>query len=184
TSSLNFSERVLEFDQLRQVLSAYTASPLGRERITQLMPSVERAWIERQQQLTDELRGYLRTGGRFDFHGLLDPTQLINKSRIAGAALEILEIRDLLLVADRATEWRQIALNPAANIAEKWHAVRDLSAAIADFAPLLRYFGNKILPDGTLDDRASPELARIRRDIEKQKRAIQESLRGYLRRLS
>src|SRR6266704_3965942 len=37
---------------------------------------------------------------------------------------------------------------------------------------------------GTLYDRASPELARIRREVEKQKRAIQESLRGYLRRLS
>ena len=56
--------------------------------------------------------------------------------------------------------------------------------ALADFTPLLRYFGNKILPDGTLDDRASPELARIRREIEKQKRTIQESLRSYLRRLS
>ena len=48
----------------------------------------------------------------------------------------------------------------------------------------MRYFRNKILPDGTLDDRASPELARIRREIEKQKRTIQESLRAYLRRLS
>ncbi len=184
SSTLNFSERVLEFDQLRQLLAAYTASPLGRERVEQLTPSMDRSWIERQQQLTDELRGYLRTGGHFDFHGLLDPTQLINKSRIAGAALEILEIRDLLLVADRAAEWRQIATNPAANIADKWDAVGELSARLADFAPLLRYFGNKILPDGTLDDKASPELARIRRDIEKQKRAIQESLRGYLRRLS
>ena len=62
--------------------------------------------------------------------------------------------------------------------------MRELSQDIADFTPLLRYFGNKILPDGTLDDRASPELARIRREIEKQKRAIQESLRSYLRRLS
>ena len=60
----------------------------------------------------------------------------------------------------------------------------ELSEQIADFAPLLRYFRNKILPDGTLDDKASPELARIRREIEKQQRAIQESLRGYLRRLS
>ena len=31
---------------------------------------------------------------------------------------------------------------------------------------------------------ASPELGRIRRDVEKQKRLIQESLRGYLRRLA
>ncbi len=45
-------------------------------------------------------------------------------------------------------------------------------------------FRNKIQPDGTLDDKASPELSRIRREIEKQRRSIQDSLRGYLRRLS
>ncbi len=180
----NSSERVLEFDQFRQLLAAYTASPLGRERVLQLMPSCDRLWIERRQQITEELRGYLRAGGSFDFHGLLDPSPLIAKSRIGGAALEITEIRDLLLVADRAAEWREIALHPAANIEAHWQAVRELSLGIADFTPLLRYFRNKILPDGTLDDRASPELARLRRDIEKQKRAIQESLQGYLRRLS
>ncbi|HZP23102.1 MAG TPA: Smr/MutS family protein, partial [Terriglobales bacterium] len=177
-------ERLLEFDQLRQLLGAYTASPLGHDRVMQLVPSRDRDWIQRQQQLTDELRGYLKTGARFDFHGLVDPSEIIDKSRIHGAALEIAEIRDLLLVADRAAEWREIALHPAANLAGKWEAIAELSQAIADFTPLLRYFQNKILPDGTLDDRASPELARIRRDIEKQKRAIQESLRAYLRRLS
>jgi DNA mismatch repair protein MutS2 len=35
-----------------------------------------------------------------------------------------------------------------------------------------------------LEDKASPELARIRREVEKQRRSIQESLRGYLRRLA
>jgi DNA mismatch repair protein MutS2 len=180
----NTSERVLEFDQFRQLLAIYTASPLGHERVMQLTPSRDRQWIERQHQLTEELRGYLRTGGRFDFHGLLDPEQLIDKARIAGAALEIVEIRDLLLLADRAAEWREIALHPAAAIQDKWHAVTELSEGIADFTLLLRHFRNKILPDGTLDDRASSELARIRREIEKQKRTIQESLRAYLRRLS
>jgi DNA mismatch repair protein MutS2 len=178
------SERVLEFDQLRQLLAIYTGSPLGRTRVMELTPSGDRSWIERQQQLTEELRGYIRSGGRFDLHGLLDPTALIDKSRIAGAALEITEIRDLLLIADRAAEWREIALHPAANIADKWNAVAELSHGVADFTLLLRHFRNKILPDGTLDDRASPELARIRREVEKQKRAIQESLRAYLRRLS
>ena len=48
--------------------------------------------------------------------------------------------------------------------------MRELSQNVADFTELLRYFRNKILPDGTLDDRASPELARIRRDIERQRR--------------
>src|SRR5437588_1616870 len=66
----------------------------------------------------------------------------------------------------------------------EWTAVTSLSSAIIDFTEFLRSFRNKILPDGTLDDRASPELARIRRDIEKQKRTIQDSLRSYLRRLA
>jgi DNA mismatch repair protein MutS2 len=178
------SERVLEFDQLRQLLAIYTGSPLGQERVMQLTPSRDRQWIERQQQLVAELRGYLRAGGHFDFHGLLDPTTLVNKSRIRGAALEIAEIRDLLLVADRAAEWREIALHPPVEVEGKWQAILELSQTLADFTLLLRYFRNKILPDGTLDDKASPELARIRRDMEKQKRAIQESLRAYLRRLS
>jgi len=178
------NERVLEFDQLRQMLAAYTASPLGHGRVIELTASCDRQWIERQHQLTQELRAFLRTGARFDFHGLLDPTEIIDKSRIRGAALEITEIRDLVLVADRAAEWRAIALHPAAHLAGNWNAVQELSEAIADFTALLRYFGKKILPDGTLEDHASSELARIRREIEKQKRAIQESLRSYLRRLS
>ena len=177
-------ERVLEFDQLRQLLAIYTGSPLGHERVMQLTPSCDCQWIERQQQLVAELRGYLRAGGHFDFHGLLDPTNLVNKSRIRGAALEILEIRDLLLVADRAAEWREIALHPPVEVQEKWQAILELSQNLADFTVLLRYFRNKILPDGTLDDKASTDLARIRREMEKQKRLIQESLRSYLRRLS
>ena len=118
------------------------------------------------------------------FTGCTDPTPLIAKSRIRGTALEITEIRDLLLMADRAAEWREIALHPPVAVAEKWQAMGELSNGIADFTLLLRFFRNKILPDGTLDDRASPDLGRIRREIEKQKRSIQESLRAYLRRLS
>jgi DNA mismatch repair protein MutS2 len=178
------SERVLEFDHLRDLLLIYAASPLGKGRIAALTPSRHRQWIERQQRLSEELRGYLRNGGRFDFTGLLDPTDLIHKSRIQGAALELAEVRDVLFLADRAAEWREIASHPPVAIEGNWDAVRELSQDIADFTQLLRFFRHKILPDGTLDDRASPELARIRRDIERQRRTIQESLRSYLKRLS
>jgi DNA mismatch repair protein MutS2 len=123
-------------------------------------------------------------GGHFDFSGLLDITKLVKKSRIAGAVLETTEIRDVLLVVDRAAEWREIAFHPPANMNTEWRRVQALSQGISDFTEFLRFFRNKIQPDGTLEDRASPELARIRRDIEKQRRVIQESLRGYLRRLA
>jgi DNA mismatch repair protein MutS2 len=203
------SERVLEFDLLREMLRGYAQSPLGQGRVDGLRPTGNRAWIERQQQLTAEVRRFLRAGGRFDFSGLLDPQSMVEKSRIEGAALEAGQLRDILLVVDRADEWRHTAENPPSamgapetgefptlrqNQAERWGdrdngdlpwpAMHELSSGIADFTELLRFFRGKILPDGTLDDKASPELAHTRREIEKQKRQIQESLRGYLRRLA
>jgi DNA mismatch repair protein MutS2 len=178
------SARVLEFESLRQLLRGYASSPLGHGRIAALAPSIDRDWIENQQQLASEIREFRRVGGRFDFSTLLDVTKVVEKSRISGAALETEEIRDVILVVDRAAEWRQIVMNPPAAMKAEWKAVVQLSSGVIDFTEFLKAFRNKILPDGTLEDRASPELARIRREIEKQKRSIQESLRGYLRRLA
>jgi DNA mismatch repair protein MutS2 len=178
------SERVLEFDALRELLRGYASSPLGQERIAALAASTDRDWIESQQKLAVEVREFRRVGGRFDFSGLIEIRQLVEKSRIAGAALETVEIRDVILVVDRAAEWLEIALHPPASMRSEWSAVGTLSERIVDFTEFLRFFRNKIQPDGTLEDKASPELARIRREIEQQRRAIQESLRGYLRRLA
>jgi DNA mismatch repair protein MutS2 len=178
------SAQALEFESLRHLLRGYASSPLGQGTIANLAPSTDREWIENQQQLTSEIREFRRVGGGFDFSGLLEITKAMEKSRIAGAALETAEIRDVVLVVDRAAEWREIGLSPPAAMKCEWKAVAQLSSGITDFTEFLRAFRNKIRPDGTLEDRASLELGRIRREIEKQKRLIQESLRGYLRRLA
>jgi DNA mismatch repair protein MutS2 len=181
---IHSSSQVLEFDALRLLLRGYASSPLGQKRIATLKPSTERDWIESQQELASEMQEFRRVGGRFDFSGLIEIDSVVKKSRIAGAVLETTEIRDVLLVVDRAAEWREIALHPPAAMRSEWKGVRELSGQIVDFTEFLRWFRNKIQPDGTLEDKASPELARIRREIERQRRGIQESLRGYLRRLA
>ena len=178
------SARVLEFDALRELLRGYTSSPLGQERVASLTPSTDREWIESQQELASEIREFRRVGGRFDFSALVDIGSPVKKARIAGAVLETTDIRDVIAVVDRAAEWREIVLHPPAAMRSEWLRVKALSGQIVDFAEFLRGFRNKIQPDGTLEDKASPELARIRREIEKQRRSIQESLRGYLRRLA
>ena len=157
---------------------------MASQAVDSLAPTTDAEWIERQQQLTAEVRAFFRAGGRFDFGGLTDPSQLVLRARIGGATLETTELRDAILLVDRAAEWREAATHPPQAMRESWPAIEQLSAAIEDFTPLLRYFANKLAPDGTLDDNASPALAAIRREIEKQRRSIQNSLRGYLRRLS
>jgi DNA mismatch repair protein MutS2 len=189
----NTSARVLEFDQLRDLLRGYTSSPVGHARVDAIEPTADHDWIERQHQLTAEIRQFLKSGARFEFGGLLDVAKLLDKARIQGTSLETSELRDILVVPDRADEWSVIARTPpsamrpahhAEGTGSPWPAVKELSSELADFGPLLRAFRNKIRPDGTLEDNASPGLSQIRREIEKQRRAIQHSLQGYLRRLS
>ena len=178
------SARVLEFDALRELLRGYASSPLGRNKVGGLAPAVDAMWIRAQQELAEEVRDFRRAGGHFDFAGLLEIAKPVEKSRIAGVSLETTEIRDILLVVERAAEWRAIARHPPANMRSDFRGVRKLSENVPDFTDFLRSFRNKIQPDGTLEDGASPQLGRIRREIEKQRRVIQDSLRGYLRKLS
>jgi DNA mismatch repair protein MutS2 len=180
----NTSAHVLEFESLRDLLRSYAASKLGHTCVAGLSPSTDLPWIQGQHQLTGEIREFRRVGGNFNFAGLVDVSPLLDQSRILGVALEPQEILSVIAIVDRAAEWREIAFNPPQGIQQDWIAVKQLSSGISDFTSFLHAIRNKILPDGTLDDRASPALAGIRKEIEKQRRTIQDSLRGYLRRLS
>ncbi len=178
------SASVLEFDSLRDLLQGYAASPLGRARIAAVVPSGDLPWIERQHRLTAEAREFLRAGARFDFAGLDDPAPHLERGGVEGVALDTAAIQEVLRLVDRASEWRELCLHPPSALSGLLTELTELSRALADFGGFLRYFQGKILPDGSLDDHASPELARLRRDVEKQKRHIQHSLGAYLRRLA
>jgi DNA mismatch repair protein MutS2 len=150
-----------------------------------LEPCADRAWIDAQQQRTSEVRDLLTGGGSFDFHGLFDPTERLEQARLEGTALEALEINALLTVVERVAAWRALLISPAGR-GRMWPGIMGLSAALMehDFAPLLHALRGKIEPDGSLSDEASHELRRIRRAMERQHRAIEESLRKSLRALA
>src|SRR6185369_960817 len=112
------------------MLHGYASSPLGHARIQLLVPSADRTWIENQHQLTVEIREFRRVGGRFEFTGLQDVSTSLAKSRITGAVLEIEEIRNLILVVERAQQWHAIINNPPAAMRSEWKAVNQLSSGI------------------------------------------------------
>ena len=74
---------------------------------------------------------------------------MLDKAGIDGAALEAIEIRDLLKVVERVAAWRNLSLRG-------WRCALRLAgncgpfcaAAAHDFAPLLRMLRGKIEPDG------------------------------------
>jgi len=186
---LESSALALEWPRLREHIATRTTSPLGRAWVSALEPSADLPWIETQQQRTAELRAMLAAGGSFDFNGLFDPTLLLDKARIDGSALEALEILSLLNVAERVAAWRNLFASSESTRANGLASAASIAGLTAplleyDVAPLLRSLRGKIEPDGSLSDDASPELRRIRRAMERQHRAIEESLRRSLRALA
>ena len=179
------SSTALEWPRLREHIAGYAASPLGRAWVLALEPCSDAVWIESQQQRTAEVCDLLTGGASFDFHGLFDPTGLLDQSRLEGTALEALEINALLTVVERIAAWRALLISPAGRV-RNWPGIAALSVELTehDFAPLLHALRGKIEPDGSLADGASHELRRIRRAIERQHRAIEEGLRKSLRSLA
>jgi len=184
------SAAALEWPRLRSHIAGLTHSALGREWMLRLEPSGEGGWIELQQQRTAEIRTLLTGGGQFEFHGLFDPAELLAETRLEGAALEGTEINRLLHMVERLAAWRVMLRGDASrggsSRAGSLPAIAELSAPVLehDFAPLLQALRGKVLPDGTLSDDASHELRRIRRAMERQHKAIEESLRKSLRTLT
>src|SRR5579883_173280 len=182
------AENVLEFEELRSLLARYLRGALGHAELARLSPCSDAALIESALADTAEAIEYLRatshpqpaTRGaaiRIRFDDLPDPSPAIARLRIEGAALDAPEILNLSRLLDLASEARSVLLSSR----ERFPRLGRLASAIADLREVARDLRGKILPDGTLADDASVALARLRRDVERQRRQIQESLERFLR---
>jgi len=182
------SAEVLEYEPLRQLVGRFISSPLGKRELEKIQPHAERDRLTEDLAETGEAMEYLRIAGRpqpaargaairIDFGGLPDLEATVHKLRIEGATLEPKEIFDVLLLLDRAADAKSV-LTAAA---ERFLRLGRRAQTIGDFRALLKDLDGKILPDGSVSDNASVALARLRRDIERQKKAIQESLEHFLR---
>jgi DNA mismatch repair protein MutS2 len=182
------SLELLEYEGLRALLGRYVESPGGRRLLEAMQPAANRESAESALEEAAEALAWLREAQRppsgrkvaaapLRFDGLPDVAAAEAKLRIEGAVLEPLEIHALTVVLERAAAVRQ-ALAPASALYPRLAA---RAARIGDFRQALRAVQGKILPGGAIADDASPELARIRRGIERQRRLIQESLERFLK---
>lgn len=181
------SLNLLEYESLRALLGRYVASELGHHWLEQMEPICQRSALQQTHAETAEALSWLdgadRSAARGEytarlrFEGIPDPGPAVAKLRIEGAVLDGLEISALVTLLERAAEVRS-ALAPQES---KYPLLSDLASLIGDFRHTLKEVTGKILPDGSVADHASPALARVRREIERQRRQIQESLERFVR---
>lgn len=180
------SSEALAFSEVKALVRRYVATPAGATALALIEPSDDREKVERELAQAGEGMLYLRaasgpsTGGtaiRVNFGGLPDVTLAVQKLRIEGAALEPQEIFGIITFLDRAADARSVLTASP----ERFPLLAALAQRIGDFRSLLDSVQGKIAGDGTVLDSASPHLNRVRREIEKQRKAINDSLERFLK---
>ncbi|MGA8027302.1 MAG: Smr/MutS family protein, partial [Bryobacteraceae bacterium] len=182
------STGLLQFDELKELLAAYAGSLAGRALVHALEPRHELPELESDLAEAGEAIAYLRevsgaqptAGGaaiRLRFDQLRDIEAPLRTLRVEGASLDGREILDLFQTLAVAGEYRGILLSVAARYPRLAHR----AGRLADLRDIARRYQRAFFPDASLSDDASVALRRIRRDIERQQKSIQESLERFLR---
>jgi DNA mismatch repair protein MutS2 len=170
--------KTLELDALINLLARQVQSPLGRKRALALAPMIDRDRLNHELDLTTECANYLATGGAFGLGEVVDPESSLAELRVAGTSLDpqqIIAVQGLVGVG--------MDLRGQFNDAEpgaRYPKLAAITARIPDLRRMLASIRGKILPNGEIDDNASPGLRRIRREINERRGRIYRNLESLM----
>jgi DNA mismatch repair protein MutS2 len=169
----------LEYDRLRALVRRGAQTPMGRARADALTPLGDLAKLRRELAALAECVELRRRGVVWSFTEMADPSVALARLHIEGASLEPLAILGLGRLCEQALGARALVMAERDACPVLWETVSDLPRELNSLAARV---SNKILPSGELDDRASPELARIRGEITRLRSSITRSLESLMRR--
>ncbi|MDQ1613239.1 MAG: mismatch repair protein MutS2 [Pyrinomonadaceae bacterium] len=170
---------VLEYDGLRALVRRGAQTPMGRARVERLAPLADVEEARRALDAVAECVELRRRGAAWSFSELADPAESIARLRIEGATLDALPLLEVARLCDQVGAARAAIQAEREDAPVLWELVAGLPRELYSLAARVTA---KILPSGELDDRASPELARIRHDINRLRSNITRSLENLMRR--
>jgi DNA mismatch repair protein MutS2 len=169
----------LEYQHLLALIKRNAQTEPGQRRVETLSPIDDLSQLRRELSALAECVVLRSRGVNWYFSGLTDPSETIARLRVEGASLDPVAILQTARLCEQAMSARAAILAERENAAVLWQLVENLPR---DLNTLVARVTNKILPSGELDDRASPELASIRHEINALRSRITRSLEGLMRR--
>jgi len=169
----------LEYQHLLELIKRNAQTEAGQRRVDILSPIDNASELRRALAALAECVRLRTRGVKWYFSGLTDPSETIGRLRVEGASLDPLAILQIARLCDQAMSARAAILAERDEAPVLLQLVQDLPR---ELNTLVARVTNKILPSGELDDRASPELANIRHEINVLRSRITRSLEGLMRR--
>lgn len=169
----------LEYQHLLALIKRNAQTEPGQRRVETLSPIDNVDQLRRELSALAECVTLRNRGVNWYFSGLTDPAEAIARLRVEGASLDPLAILQTARLCEQVISARASILAERENAPVLWQLVENLPR---DLNTVVARVTNKILPSGELDDRASPELASIRHEINVLRSRITRSLEGLMRR--
>jgi DNA mismatch repair protein MutS2 len=168
----------LEYQPLLELLKRNAQTEVGRARVESLTPIDDFAELRRELSALAECVTLRNRAVNWSFSEFTDPAETIGRLHVAGTTLDALALLEIARLCNQALSARAAILSERESAPLLWQLVEGLPR---DLNTLVARVTNKIMPSGELDDRASPELARIRHEISTLRSHITRSLESLMR---
>ncbi|HTK36993.1 MAG TPA: hypothetical protein VL325_00750, partial [Pyrinomonadaceae bacterium] len=176
---MSFSLEILEFKRLLDVVSRNAQTPMGRARVEALRPFDNRKRLDRDLAAISETIALNEEKQiSWSFSGLEDPTGAVSVLKIKNSTLEPLVLLEIARVCNQALFARSTLQAEKEFAPILWQTVENLPPSLLAATDKI---SKKLLPGGEVDDSASPELARLRREINAQRARLTKSLEAAMR---
>lgn len=176
-SILESSLEELEYHNLLRILARFAYSEKAKELILELRPDTNTLKISKEIEYVDEMYSLLSNEDSLSFAGFEDYTKTLKKTKVINSILntdEILDVLELISAFRRLSSYfngiNQIYPNLLA-LSNEIYFNRNLEKQITDIVEL----------SGEIKDNASPELRRIRSEINDKSNRLRDRIQKILR---
>ena len=170
------TEQALEFDKVKSYLAQFALSRLGKAQVESISPMSDIKRIENRLSEVSELKEIRALHGHLPLEGLADIREALARSRVEGAILDPLELRQIYDVLRSGRAVKQFVIDLES---ESYPAILEKVESIACIDPLERAISRSVDEEGEILDSASQKLKQIRKEL----RMVRENIQGRLQKL-
>ncbi len=176
---MSYSLETLEYQRLLELVSRNAQTPMGVERFADLRPFTDRLALDASlRAISETIALNEEKQVTWSFSGLDDPSDAVAILRINNATLEPSLLLEVSRVCSQALFVRSSVQPEKDFVPTLWQLIEHIPPSLL---AVIERVNKKLLPGGEIDDKASPELARIRHEINIQRGRLTKSLESAMR---
>ena len=176
---MSYSLETLEYHRLLELISRHAQTPMGIGRFADLRPYTDRlALASSLEAISETIALNEEKQVTWSFSGLADPSDAVAILRIKGSTLDPSVLLEVSRVCSQALFVRSSVQPEKDLVPTLWQLIEHIPPSLL---AVTERINKKLLPGGEIDDKASPELARIRHAINIQRGLLTKSLESAMR---